>query len=154
MKEILFFEGNHETIILPENLPKVKMFYTELYQLFSQKGYRYRNIETCSSEQLKESVSLETCYLVGHSQGATRILEQFSSELYPQIKGIILFDPQQYVQDSWNLLKIPKLLFVNTKEEWHDYTNFQDKIEIDDDHYFTKTTKKVFPLLRKFILQK
>ncbi|EKE21627.1 MAG: hypothetical protein ACD_7C00166G0009 [uncultured bacterium] len=154
MKEILFFEGNHETIILPENLPKVKIFYTRLYRLFSQKGYGYKNIETCSREQLKETISSGTCYLIGHSQGATRILEQFSPERYPQIKGIILFDPEQYVQDSWNLLKIPKLLFVNAKEKWHDYTNFQDKIEIDDDHYFTKTTKKVFPFLKKFILQK
>ena len=120
MKEILFFKGNHETIVLPENSPKVKIFYNSLYRLFLRSGYTHKNITTYSNEQLNEAVSLEACYLVGHSQGATRILEQFSPKLYPQIKGIILFDPQQYVQEKWNSLRIPKLLFVNTQENWHD----------------------------------
>lgn len=152
LKKILFFKGNHETIILPENAPKVKIFYTSLYNLFKIKGYQYKNIETYSNKQLKESISSETNYLVGHSQGATRILEQFSSKIYPYIKGIILFDPQQYVQEKWNSLKVPKILFVNTREKWHDYSNFYDRIELDDDHYFTKSLDIIIPYLNNFIV--
>lgn len=151
MKEILFFEGNYETIILHENSPKVEIFYTALYNLFESKGYQRKNINTNSKEQLEKNISSNTHFLVGHSQGATRILEQFSSEKYQQIKGIILFDPEQYVENNWDSLKIPKILFVNKQEKWHDYSNFQERIEVDDDHYFTNSMKKVFPILDKFL---
>lgn len=154
MKEILFFEGNHETIILPENSVKARLFYNELYKLFSDNGFSYKIIETHSREQLPEAASLDTQYLAGHSQGATRILEQFSPPLYPQIQGIILFDPQQYVRTIWNSLEIPKILFINTQEKWHDYTDFQDKIEIDDGHYFTKSTEIILPRLKTFLAGK
>ena len=151
MKEILFFKGNHETIILPENSSRVKIFYNELYKLFENKDYKYKNIETYSEGQLEENISSNTRYLIGHSQGATRVLEQFSSETYPQVKGIILFDPQQYVEKKWNALQIPKLLFVNTRERWHDYKNFQKRIEIDDNHCFANSIEKVIPVLKNFI---
>lgn len=151
MKEILFFEGNYETIILPENSPKVEAFYSALYKLFNSKGYARKNINTNSEEQLKGSISPETLFLVGHSQGATRILEQFSKDKYPQVKGIILFDPQQYVEEKWNSLGIPKLLFVNTQEKWHDYSNFQGRIEMNDDHYFNNSIDKILSELDKFI---
>jgi pyruvate formate lyase activating enzyme len=154
LNEILFFEGNHETIILPENLSKVKIFYSELYKLFESKGYKHRNINTNSENQLKETISPETHYLVGHSQGATRILEQFSPEIYPQIKGIILFDPEQYVEEKWNSLTISRILFVNTQEKWHNYSNFQDKIEIDDNHYFNHSLRKIILILDKFLCRK
>jgi len=151
MKEIIFFEGNYETIILPENAPKVEMFYNALYNLFESKGFQHKNINTNSKEQLEENISSQTLFLVGHSQGATRILEQYSSEKYPQIKGIILFDPEQYVEEKWNSLKIPKLLFVNTIECWHDYSNFHGRNEINDDHYFAKSLDIIIPYLDKFI---
>lgn len=153
MKEILFFEGNYETIILPKNSDKVKMFYTVLYNLFESKGFQRKNINTNSKEQLEETVSEKSCFLVGHSQGATRILKQFSSEKYPQIKGIILFDPECQVEKGWNSLDIPKILFASTQEEWAwgYYLNFQDRIEVDDDHYFTNSIEKILPMLKKFI---
>ncbi len=151
MKEILFFEGNYETITLPKNSSKAKVFYLTLHKLFESRGYSCKNINTNSKEQLRESISSETYYLVGHSQGATRILEQFSFESYPQVKGIILFDPQQYVEEKWNSLDIRKILFVNTQEKWHNYSNFQVKQEIDDDHYFTKSLNEIIPRLEDFI---
>ena len=153
MKEILFFEGNYETIILPENSPKVEIFYSALYNWFESKGFHRKNVNTNSKEQLEKNISPQTMFLVGHSQGATRILEQYSSEKYPQIKGIILFDPEQYVKDNWNILKTPKILFVSSQEEWVKgyYSNFNEKIELDDDHYFNNSIKKVFPVLDEFI---
>lgn len=151
MKEILFFKGKHEIISLPEFAPKAKKFYEELFELFKSKGYAQKTIETISEKQLENHISEQTKYLVGHSKGATRILKEFEAEKHHWIKGVIVFDPKQTCKEEWNELKIPKILFVSTKEQTQDYTGFQDKIEISDGHYFNNSKEKVFPILTKFI---
>jgi len=151
MKEILFFKGKHEIITLPEFAPKTKKFYGELFELFKSKGYTHKTIETISEKQVENYISKQTKYLVGHSKGATRILKEFEAEKHPGIKGVIVFDPKQTCKKEWNKLKIPKLLFVSTKEQTQNYNGFQDKIETDDDHYFNNSKEKVFSILTKFI---
>jgi len=151
MKEILFFKGKHEIIILPEFTTKATMFYNELFKLFQSKGYTYKTIETISEKQVRDHISEKTYYLIGHSKGATKILKEYVVEEFPKIKGIIVFDPKQTCKEKWNELQIPKLLFVSIKKQTQGYDDFQDKIEIDDDHYFNNSKEKVFSILDKFI---
>jgi|TARA_B100001964_G_C13819661_1_gene416732 hypothetical protein len=151
MKEILFYKGKHEIITLPEFASKAKKFYDKLFGLFRAKGYTYKTVETISEKKVGKHISEQTLYLVGHSRGATRILKEFVAENNPQIKGVIVFDPKQTCKEEWNKLQIPKLLFVSTKEQTQDYTGFQNKIEIQDGHYFNNSNEKVFPILEKFI---
>jgi hypothetical protein len=152
MKEILFFKGKYEIITLREFSGMAKQFYEPLYELFKSAGYTYKTIETISEEKAGDHISEQTMYIFGHSKGATRILKEFVARDHPGVKGVVIFDPKQTCKKQWNELRIPKLLFVSIKEQTQNYSGFQDRIELNDNHYFSNSKNQVFPVLKKFIL--
>ena len=120
MKEALLLKGKHEIIILPEFSDKANKFYHFLENLFKNKGFKIRVIESIPKYSVSKKISGETKYLVGHSRGANKILKEFNPKDFPNIKGVVLFDSLSYLKDNWNKLKLPKLFFGS---EWNqDYS--------------------------------
>jgi len=150
-KQILLFKGKQEIIVLPEFTHRAEKLYNFLQEFFESKGYMCEFVETSSNRQMKQLMTEQVNYLLGHSKGATRILKEFNSASYPNMKGVIVFDPEDICEKEWNNLQISKLLLVHTINQTQNYARFNDKIVLKDDHYFNRSLEKIRTFLTKFL---
>lgn len=149
MKKAVILKGKYEIIILPENSPKAKKLYDKLEEIFKSKDFQVEMIESKPDYSVKDKISKETDYLIGHSRGANKILKELDSEKFPNLKGIILLDPLNFLKNNWNKIILPKILFGSAWGE--DYTEFKETIQLKDDHYFNDSLEQIEKNIIKFL---
>ncbi len=149
MDEVLLLKGKYEVINLPQFHSKAEKLYDFLSNIFKSKGFGVRVVESEPEYSVVKKIYNNTIFVVGHSRGANKILKEFNPQSFPQVRGIVLFDPIEAFSDEWNKLSVPKLLFVS---EWgHDYSDFKDVNHLIDDHYFNKNLKKIGRKIELFL---
>jgi len=149
MKKAVILKGKYEVIIMPENSTKAEKLYDKLEEIFKSRDFQVEMVESKPDYSIKNKISKETYYLIGHSRGANKILKELAPEKFPKLKGIILFDPLNFLKNNWNKIILPKILFGSRWGE--DYTEFKGTIKLKDDHYFNDSFEQIEKNIIKFL---
>ena len=55
--------------------------------------YKKSDVESKPDYNVNSKISVHTKFIVGHSRGANKLLKQFNPKKFPDMRGVILFDP-------------------------------------------------------------
>ena len=148
MDKVILFKGKYEIIILPEFFSKAEKLYNFLKTLFESKSFKLKFVESKPDYLVPNKLSKGIKYIIGHSRGANKILKEFNPKTFPNVKGVILFDPLDCFKNNWNKLTIHKILFGS---DWgQNYSKFKGAVKIKDDHYFNNSFKEIKKKLSNF----
>ncbi len=149
MNEVVLFKGKYEIIILPEFSSKAEKLYNFLKTFFESKSFKLKFVESKPDYLVSNKLSKDIQYIIGHSRGANKILKEFNPKKFPNIKGVMLFDPLNCFKDNWNRLAIHKILFGSN---WgQNYSKFRGAIQIQDDHYFNNSLEEIKKNIIQFL---
>ena len=127
--------------------PGSESFYNFLAGYFTGKGHDTTRVRP---EEFNES-AVGAEYFVGHSAGTTPILQGYTPETFPNLKGIVLFDPNEGYREVWNSITIPKVSFVSTIFGRPYSLGFNDSVLLKDGHFFLNSFGGIEDTLDKLL---
>lgn len=151
MGRVILFKGQYEVIRMMENKNQANALYSFICDYFSKKNYTTVQVETNSIERACYFISPPTQYIIGHSNGARRILAELEpADINENIRNIILFDADLGYLDKWSGSQIPMLVFLSSgwsAQKKRRYKKNENMIVFDDNHYFTGSFREIEEIL-------
>lgn len=139
MPTILLVTGNQHVL---DSNPGSSGLYDFLAEYVHKRGCIIERV-TPEKAQKRGTIHSGIEYLLAHSAGTTLILQGYRPELFPKVKGVVLFDPNEEYAQQWNGWTVPKVAFISVAAGRPYAYGFLNSVFLEDGHFFLNSFQKI-----------
>lgn len=147
LKEMVLFKGYYEYINQPDTKESSTALYSCISSVYTKQGFTTATIETTAKQPYSCLLGPRSEVLIGHSMGASLLLQAYDPESQPLVKALVFFDPAIHF---YELIKYPQLsiTFFLSRFWRGDYWQYYgDAYRFEDDHYFSHSLPQIEKIL-------